>query len=312
MWAYALRRLLLAVPTLIGASLIVFAMVHLAPGDPIAAVMPADASPADVEAAKKALGFDKPLPTQYLLWLGRVATGDLGRSIATRRPVIEDVVDALRHSLVLAVSSSLVAFALGTGLGLLAAFRQGGPMDKVASAIAIVGVSVPHYWAGIILIILFSVQLGWLPAMGAGGDGGLGEYLRHLVLPTVALALIPLGVITRVVRSAALDVLAQEFVLALDAKGLWRKTVFAHVVKNAAPQILTVLGLQFGFQLGGSVLVEAVFSWPGTGYLLNLAIFQRDIPVLQGVILVLAAFFVLLNLAVDVLQSLVDPRIARH
>lgn len=312
MWSYALRRLLLAVPTLIGASLIVFAMVHLAPGDPIAAVMPADASPADVEAAKKALGFDKPLPTQYLLWLGRVATGDLGRSIATRRPVVEDVVDALRHSLVLAVSSSLVAFALGTGLGLLAAFRQGGPMDKVASAIAIVGVSVPHYWAGIILIILFSVQLGWLPAMGAGGDGGLGEYLRHLVLPTVALALIPLGVITRVVRSAALDVLAQEFVLALDAKGLWRKTVFAHVVKNAAPQILTVLGLQFGFQLGGSVLVEAVFSWPGTGYLLNLAIFQRDIPVLQGVILVLAAFFVLLNLAVDVLQSLVDPRIARH
>jgi peptide/nickel transport system permease protein len=131
-------------------------------------------------------------------------------------------------------------------------------------------------------------------------------------LPTVALALIPLGVITRVVRSAALDILAQDFVLALRAKGLFGRTVFAHVVKNAAPQILTVVGLQFGFQLGGSVLVEAVFSWPGTGYLLNLAIFQRDIPVLQGVILVLAAFFVLLNLAVDVLQSAVDPRIVRH
>jgi peptide/nickel transport system permease protein len=133
-----------------------------------------------------------------------------------------------------------------------------------------------------------------------------------MALPTVALALIPLGVITRVVRSAALDILAQDFVLALRAKGLWSRTVFAHVVKNAAPQILTVVGLQFGFQLGGSVLVEAVFSWPGTGYLLNLAIFQRDIPVLQGVILVLAAFFVLLNLAVDVLQSVVDPRIVRH
>ena len=138
------------------------------------------------------------------------------------------------------------------------------------------------------------------------------DYLRHMALPTVALALIPLGVITRVVRSAALDILAQDFVLALRAKGLWSRTVFAHVVKNAAPQILTVVGLQFGFQLGGSVLVEAVFSWPGTGYLLNLAIFQRDIPVLQGVILVLAAFFVLLNLAVDVLQSVVDPRIVRH
>ena len=133
-----------------------------------------------------------------------------------------------------------------------------------------------------------------------------------MALPTVALALIPLGVIARVVRSAALDILAQDFVLALRAKGLGSRTVFAHVVKNAAPQILTVVGLQFGFQLGGSVLVEAVFSWPGTGYLLNLAIFQRDIPVLQGVILVLAAFFVLLNLAVDVLQSVVDPRIVRH
>jgi peptide/nickel transport system permease protein len=311
MWSYAGRRLLLAVPTLIGASLIVFAMVHLAPGDPIAAVMPAEASPADVAAAKKALGFDRPLPVQYLLWLKRVATGDLGRSIATRRPVIADVADAFRNSLALALSSSVLAFGLGIGLGLLAAFRQGGIVDKLASAAAIVGVSVPHYWAGIILIIVFSVQLNWLPAMGAG-SGGFVEYLRHLVLPTVALSLIPLGVITRVVRSAALDALAQDFVLALDAKGLWRRTVFAHVVKNSAPQILTVLGLQFGFQLGGSVLVEAVFSWPGTGYLLNLAIFQRDIPVLQGVILILSAFFVLVNLAVDLLQSVVDPRIARQ
>jgi peptide/nickel transport system permease protein len=148
--------------------------------------------------------------------------------------------------------------------------------------------------------------------MGAAIDGGVLDYLRHMALPTIALALIPLGVITRVVRSAALDILAQDFVLALRAKGLFSRTVFAHVVKNAAPQILTVVGLQFGFQLGGSVLVEAVFSWPGTGYLLNLAIFQRDIPVLQGVILVLATFFVLLNLAVDVLQTAVDPRIVRH
>jgi peptide/nickel transport system permease protein len=311
-WAYVARRLLLAVPTLLGASIIVFAMVHLAPGDPIAAVMPADAGQAEIEAVKRAYGFDRPLPVQYLRWLAHVVQGDLGRSIATRRPVIDDVRDSLRNSLILAVSSSLLAFGLGIALGLLAAFRQGRVFDKLASAIAVVGVSVPHYWAGIILIIVFSVQLNWLPAMGAADGGGLGDYLRHMALPTVALALIPLGVITRVVRSAALDILAQEFVLALRAKGLAQRAVFAHVVKNAAPQILTVLGLQFGFQLGGSVLVEAVFSWPGTGYLLNLAIFQRDIPVLQGVILVLATFFVLLNLAVDLLQSVVDPRIARH
>ena len=312
MWVYVGRRLLLAIPTLIGASIIVFAMVHLAPGDPIAAVMPIDASKADIEAAKKAYGFDKPLPVQYLVWLGHVVQGDLGKSIATRRAVILDVRDALANSLVLAVSSSLLAFGAGIALGLLAAFRQGKALDKVASGLAVIGVSVPHYWAGIILIIVFSVWLNWLPAMGAGSDGGWLDYLRHMTLPTIALALIPLGVITRVVRSAALDVLAQEFVLALRAKGLVHRRVFTHVVKNAAPQILTVLGLQFGFQLGGSVLVEAVFSWPGTGYLLNLAIFQRDIPVLQGVILVLATFFVLLNLAVDMLQTLVDPRIARH
>ena len=312
MWAYVARRLLLAIPTLLGASIVVFGMVHLAPGDPIAAVMPADAGQAEIEAVKRAYGFDKPLPVQYVRWLGHVVQGDLGRSIATRRPVIDDVRDSLKNSLILALSSSVLAFALGVALGLLAAFQQGRVFDKVASAVAVVGVSVPHYWAGIILIIIFSVQLNWLPAMGASDDGDVVSYLKHIVLPTVALSLIPLGVITRVVRSAALDILAQEFVLALRAKGLAHRAIFAHVVKNAAPQILTVLGLQFGFQLGGSVLVEAVFSWPGTGYLLNLAIFQRDIPVLQGVILVLATFFVLLNLAVDLLQSVVDPRIARH
>ena len=312
MWTYVGRRLLLAIPTLLGASIIVFAMVHLAPGDPIAAVMPAESSQAEIEATKRAYGFDKPLPVQYLVWLGRVAHGDLGRSIATRRPVILDVRDAFTNSLVLALSSSLVAFVGGVGLGLIAAFRQGRLLDKVASLVEIIGVSVPYYWAGIILIIIFSVQLNWLPAMGAADGGGPIEYLRHMVLPTVALSLIPLGVITRVVRSAALDILNQEFVLALRARGLVGRRVFTHVVKNAAPQIFTVLGLQFGFALGGSVLVESVFSWPGTGYLLNLAIFQRDLPVLQGVILVLATFFVLLNLVVDLVQTLVDPRIARH
>jgi len=311
-WAYVGRRLVLAIPTLLGASVIVFAMVHLAPGDPLSAVMPVDASQADIEAARRTYGFDQPLLVQYLRWLGRVVQGDLGRSIATRRAVLADVRDALKNSLVLALSASLLAFGLGIALGLLAAFRQGHVLDKLMSAVAIVGVSVPHYWAGIILIIVFSVQLNWLPAMGASAEGGVVEYLRHMALPTVALALIPLGVLTRVVRSAALDILAQEFVLALRAKGLGRGMVFAHVVKNAAPQILTVLGLQFGFQLGGSVLVETVFSWPGTGYLMNLAIFQRDLPVLQGVVLVLATFFVVLNLAVDLAQTLVDPRIARH
>src|SRR5919198_1675719 len=236
MWGYVARRLVLTIPTLLGASIIVFAMVHLAPGDPIAAILPVDASKQQIEDIKKAYGFDKPLPVQYLKWLGHVVTGDLGKSIATRRAVILDVRDALANSLVLALSSSILAFVLGIALGLLAAFRQGRLTDKAASAIAVIGVSVPHYWAGIILIIIFSVQLNWLPAMGAADDPGLLPYLRHIALPTVALALIPLGVITRVVRSAALDVLNQEFVLALRAKGLVSQRVFTHVAKNAVLQ----------------------------------------------------------------------------
>src|SRR5215475_12801266 len=193
MWRYVGRRLLLAIPTLLGASVIVFAMVHLAPGDPIAAVLPVDASKEQVEEIKKAYGFDKPLPVQYLKWLGRVVTGDLGKSIATRRAVILDVRDSLANSLVLAISSSVLAFGAGIGLGLLAALRQGRWLDKIASAMAVIGVSVPHYWAGIILIIIFSVQLNWLPAMGAADDPGILPYLSGIIaLPTVALALIPL------------------------------------------------------------------------------------------------------------------------
>src|SRR5438105_4941370 len=164
MWRYVARRLVLAIPTLLGASIIVFAMVHLAPGDPIAAIMPVDASKEQIEDIKKAYGFDRPLPVQYLKWLGHVVTGDLGKSIATRRAVILDVRDSLANSLVLALSSSILAFGAGIALGLLAAFKQGRALDKIASAIAVTGVSVPHYWAGIILIIIFSVQLNWLPA----------------------------------------------------------------------------------------------------------------------------------------------------
>ena len=310
MTSLILRRLLLTLPTLLGASLIVFVMVKLAPGDPVSILMPPDAGQAEIEAVKAALGLDRPLPVQYLKWLERTLHGDLGRSIATRRPVVNDVLDALRYSLILALASSALALIPGLALGTLAAFRRGA-VDKIVSAIAIAGVSIPHYWAGILLIIVFSVQLGWLPAMGGPPDPGAGPYLRHMLLPAIALALIPLGVITRVVRSAALDVLAQEFVLTLRVKGLHTGKIVRHVLKNAGPQILTVMGLQFGFQLGGSVLVETVFSWPGTGYLLNIAIFQRDLPLLQGIVLVLSTTFVLLNLAVDVVQSAIDPRIVR-
>ena len=314
MWGYIVRRLLLGIPTLLGVTIIVFSLMHLAPGDPISAMLPPDAPQEVVQMVRQQMGFDKPLPVQYWLWLTRVVQGDFGRSIATRRPVIEDIRSALGNTFILAIAAACLGFTLGSTLGSLAAFVRGRWLDKAFSATAITGVSLPHYWVAILLIILFSVELNWLPAMGMQSTGTSSsgwEIVRHMILPTIALSLIPMGVVTRMVRASVLEILSQEFVLTLRAKGLWSRTVTRHVIKNAAPPVLTLMGLQFGYLLGGSVLVETVFSWPGSGYLLNLAIFQRDFPVLQGTILVLASFFVVLNLLVDILQSIVDPRIRR-
>ena len=314
MWGYILRRLLFGIPTLLGVTIIVFSLLHLSPGDPVSAMVPADAPQELVDMIKRQMGLDQPLPVQYWRWLRRVVQGDLGNSLATRRPVLGEIRGALGNTFVLAVSAALVAFTLGVVLGTIAAFFQGRWLDKVASATAISGVSLPHYWVGIVLIIIFSVELNWLPAMGmqeTQGQTSLWSLLRHMILPTMALSLIPLGVVTRMVRTSLLEILNQEFVLTLRAKGLWSRSITRHVMKNAAPPVLTLMGLQFGYLLGGSVLVETVFSWPGSGFLLNLAIFQRDIPMLQGIILVLASFFVLLNLLVDILHSLIDPRIRR-
>jgi peptide/nickel transport system permease protein len=314
MWGYIVRRLLFGIPTLLGVTIIVFSLLHLSPGDPVSAMVPADAPQELVDMIKRQMGLDQPLPVQYWRWLRRVAQGDLGNSLATRRPVLGEIRGALGNTFVLAISAALVAFTLGVVLGTIAAFFQGRWLDKAASATAISGVSLPHYWVGIVLIIIFSVELNWLPAMGmqeTQGQTSLWSLLRHMVLPTMALSLIPLGVVTRMVRTSLLEILNQEFVLTLRAKGLWSRSITRHVMKNAAPPVLTLMGLQFGYLLGGSVLVETVFSWPGSGFLLNLAIFQRDIPMLQGIILVLASFFVLLNLLVDILHSLIDPRIRR-
>lgn len=314
MWSYIVRRLLLGIPTLLGVTLIVFSLLHLAPGDPINAMLPPDAPQEVVEMIKEQMGFNKPLPVQYWRWLKRVAVGDLGNSIATRRPVLDDMREALGNTFILALSAAVLGFTLGVTLGTTAAFYQGRWLDKLTSATAITGVSLPHYWVGILLIIVFSVELNWLPAMGMRstiGESSLRDVARHMVLPTIALSLIPMGVIMRMARASVLEILSQEFVMTLRAKGLWSRTITRHIVKNAAPPVLTLMGLQFGYLLGGSVLVETVFSWPGSGFLLNLSIFQRDIPVLQGVILVLAAFFVILNLCVDILHSVIDPRIRR-
>ncbi len=316
MFSYISRRVLYAVPIVISVALVCFMLVHITPGDPLVAVLPADASEELARQLRAAYGFDQPLPVQFGLWLWRALHGDLGSSIATGRPVLAEVMRAVGNTAMLAIAAALIGFTLGLLLGLIAGYFRDTWIDKMATSIAISGVSLPHYWLGMVMVIIFSVQLNWLPAVGAG-PGGSGqwawdwEHLRYLILPAVTTAVIPMGIITRSVRALTGDILSQDFVEALRAKGLRETQVFRHVLKNAAPTALAVMGLQLGYMLGGSILIETVFSWPGSGFLLNSAIFQRDLPLLQGTILVLALFFVFLNLIVDVAQASIDPRIKR-
>ena len=313
MWRYALRRLGYAVPILIGVSIVVFALIKMAPGDAADLLIPPE-TPKEVAAQMRAkLGLDKPMHVQYAVWLGRMVRGDLGISIVTNEPVAASLLNALGNTLMLAVPAAVLGFALGTILGALAAFNHGTILDRVFSAAAITGVSLPHYWVGIVLVAIFAVTLNALPAqgMGPGGIPRTWEQVRHLILPVFTLSLIPMGVVSRLVRANVLEIIGQEFVGALRAKGLLDRRVLVHVMKNASPSVMALMGLQLGYLLGGSILVETVFNWPGSGGLMNLAIFRRDVPVLSATILTIAALFVLINIAVDVLQAAVDPRIRR-
>ncbi len=316
MFAYLIRRILYIIPISFGVTVLVFALVHMAPGDPLSAIVPPDAPEEMVQELKKAYGFDKPLPVQYATWLGRILVGDLGVSIARSRNVADELAVAVPNTFILAAGGTLLGFTLGAFFGGVAGYFQGRWIDKLATGIAITGISVPHYWLGIVLVIIFSVEMNVLPSFGMGPGGSTAwqwnaENLKHLVLPVITLSVIPMGIITRTVRATVAEILNQEFVQALHAKGLLNQQVLMHVIKNAAPTMLSVMGLQLGYLLGGSILVETVFQWPGTGSLLNSAIFERDLPLLQGTILILAMFFVLLNFMVDIVQSAIDPRMAR-
>ncbi len=317
MVSYLIRRLVYALPIMVGVALVCFALVHLAPGDPLVSVLPPDAS-AELAAQMRTLyGFDRSYPEQFAVWLWRAVQGDLGTSIATGRPVAAEVLRAVNNTLRLAAVATLIGFILGSLFGFVAGYFRNSWVDRLASLLSVLGVSVPHYWLGMVLVIALSALTGWLPASGAGPGGSdqwvwNWEHISHMVLPALTMSVIPMGIIARTVRALVAEILEQEFIIGLRAKGLTQFGVFRHVVKNAAPTALAVMGLQLGYLLGGSILIETVFSWPGTGFLLNSAIFQRDLPLLQGTILVLALFFVLLNLVVDVIQTLLDPRIARN
>jgi peptide/nickel transport system permease protein len=313
MLLYIAKRIVLAVPVVLAVALVCFLLVHIAPGDPLVSVLPPDASQELAEQMRRAYGFDRPLPVQFGIWLWKALHGDLGMSIATGRSVTEEVARAVGNTIMLAVFASVIGFAFGLLFGFLAGYYRDSWVDRFVTTISITGVSMPHYWLGMVLVIVFSVLLGWLPAVGMGPGGWAWDWthIQHLILPAVTMSVIPMGIVSRTVRALVGDLLSQEFVLALRAKGLSEAGVFRHVVKNAAPTAIAVMGLQLGYLLGGSILIETVFSWPGTGFLLNSAIFQRDLPLLQGTILVLALFFVLLNLIVDIVQAAIDPRIKR-
>jgi peptide/nickel transport system permease protein len=307
-----LRRVVMAVPALLGVSVVSFLLLNVLPGDPLAGVAGPGATQAQRDALAHQLGLDRPLPVQYWLWLSRVLHGDMGFSQQRGQPVSTLIGSALPNTVVLAAAAAVLGLAAGLLLGALAALWAGRWPDRIISGSSVVGLSIPNYWLAILMIIVFATELRWLPSGGMHGpDGGLGDMLAHLTLPAIAAAGVTAGLTARMTRASLLETGAEDFVLTLRAQGLSRRQVFWHVAKNAAPPILAVGGLQVGYLLGGSVLVETIFSWPGLGQLMYQAIADRDMLTVQGSVLVIAVTFVLVNLVVDVAQTVVNPRLRR-
>lgn len=308
---YLLRRFLAAIPVMFLVSLMSFAVIWLVPGDPAAAFLDASATQEQIARVRHELGLDRPLWQQMVQWYGRVFSGDLGQSILLHRSVGEALLERLPVTLSLAALALALAALLGLAAGIVAAMHRGGLTDRSVMTASLLGLSMPDFWLGLVMIVVFAVGLGWLPS---GGFVPLTEspigWLRTMVLPALTLALVQTGFIARMTRSAMLDVLHQDFIRTADAKGLRHGfVVLRHGLPNALLPILTVLGIIAGSLLGGAVVIEQVFSLPGVGRLIIGAIMSRDFPVIQGGLLFLAAIYVLINLVVDLLYAVVDPRV---
>ena len=313
MTATIAKRLLAAIPVLFGLSVVVFGMIALIPGDPATAILGSYATPENVARLNASLGLDKSLPQQYLAWMSGVVTGDFGRSYALNRPVIDIVLERFSATLLLAGASLMLATIFGLLAGIVSAVRQFGLADKVITLVVLIGISVPSFWLGLLLILFFAVKIRLFPASGMVaiyGGGGPLDILHHLVLPAITLALVATGVIARLTRTAMLEVLRQDYIRTARAKGLTeRRVIYRHAFMAALVSVIPVIGIQAGFVLGGAVYVETVFQWPGIGAMLVNAISQRDILLVQGGVLVVAASYVLFNLLADVCQTLLDPRL---
>ena len=303
MLAFLARRVLLAIPTLTGVLVVVFALLYVAPGDPVMEMVGERADSATIARLRAELKLDEPLPTQFAHYAGGVLRGDLGRSYITNRPIISDIRERFPRTLQLAASAMLLAAVVGITIGVLAAARPNGWFDRLSLALAYLGISFPVYWVGLILILLVAVTLRWLPPSGYGG-------IEYLILPALALGSRSIAFLARMTRSAMLEVLGSDYVRTARAKGLRARVVIGrHALRNALIPVITVLGLDFGYYLTGSILTETIFSWPGLGrYVVN-AISRRDLPAIQGTVLFLSVVFVLVNLITDLVYAAADPRV---
>ena len=303
MTAYLLRRILIALPTLLGVVVLVFLMVRLAPGDPAVLLAGEFATPETLEAIRARYGLDRSLPEQFLIYLEALLRGDLGESARSRRPVLEELKTYFPNTLELASAAILVAVLTGIPLGVLAALRPGSGLDLSVMVLALLGVSMPVFWFGLLAILTFSVGLGWFPVAGKGT-------LAHLVLPAITLGINATALLARMTRGTLLEVLSQDYIRTARAKGLAERVViFKHALRNALIPVVTVVGLEFGTLLSGAVITETIFAWPGLGQLLVGSILARDYPVVQGAVLLVAITFVFINLLVDLLYAAIDPRV---
>ena len=313
MTAYIAKRLLAAIPVILGLTIIVFLIMAMIPGDPATAILGSYATAENVEKLNRDLGLDKPLFQQYFIWLTNLFQGDFGRSYTLNRPVLDEVLERFSATLILAGTALVLCSVLGLIAGVVSAVRQFSWVDKTITFAVLIGISVPSFWLGLLLILVFAVDLRLFPASGMYaiyGGGDLADMLYHLFLPALTLAVVATGVIARLTRTAMLEVLRQDYIRTARAKGVTENTViYKHAFKAALVTVIPVMGIQAGFVLGGAVYIETVFQWPGIGSMLVKAISTRDLLLVQGGVLIVASAYVLFNLVADVLQTILDPRL---
>jgi ABC-type dipeptide/oligopeptide/nickel transport system permease component len=328
---YIIKRLLQIIPVVLGVTLIAFALIHLAPGDPVRTMLGQHATQQEIDEISAKYGLNRPLYEQYFIWLGDVLKGDLGRSILTHEQVTTEIASRFPNTIELAIAAMIFAIFVGVVAGIISATKQYSVADYSVMGIALFGISMPVFWLGIMLMMIFGVYLGWLPIGGridllipfqsitgfmiidsiiTLNGAALISVIRHLILPAIALGTIPMAIIARTTRSSMLEVLRQDFIRTERAKGLSeRKVIYKHAIRNALVPVVTVIGLNFGLLLSGAILTETVFSWPGVGRLVVDAVYARDYPLVIGCILIFALVFVIVNLITDLLYTYIDPRI---